>query len=449
MSLSSRIIVRIALTTVIAGVVAYGWLYLKQSRVRAYLQQQSLVRQAEEISSFISVDAGGAVKVDLPPKLLEAYNSPDSRYRYAVRDDTGLIVVSSGRHIGPLPYLIGPATHNSYEYANGENARTIGAAYKTAIGARTFFTQVEQTAPRVQSLSAAVFNEFFADGGWLGIPFLAALIAISAITVRRAVAPINALSARAANIDPGRSDLRLPYERVPAEVLPLVRSVNSALDRLGDGLRRQREFNANAAHQLRTPLAVLAANIDAIKDSEIAGKLRYDVDLMTRIVSQLLLVAKLETLTVSHDEPVDLCATSREIAANLGILAISGGKSLEVEAPEQPILARGNRFAVSVAMSNLVENGLHHAPLGGVVRIRVTEAPSVEVCDSGPGIPPGMREKVFERFWKGETSKHGAGLGLAIVRRVMSVLHGSVEVTDAPEGGAQFTLRFERAAARA
>jgi two-component system OmpR family sensor kinase len=79
-----------------------------------------------------------------------------------------------------------------------------------------------------------------------------------------------------------------------------------------------------------------------------------------------------------------------------------------------------------------------------VVRIRVTATPSVEVRDSGPGIPPPMREKIFERFWKGETSKQGAGLGLAIVRRVMSAIHGSVAISDAPEGGAQFTLQFER-----
>ena len=445
MSLSSRIIVRLALTTVIAGVIVYGWLYIKQSQVQTYLRQRSLVRQAEEISHFISLDPNGMFKLDLPSQLLEAYNSPDSRYRYAVRDDTGMIVISSGRRIGPLPYFTAPANNNSYEYANDGDVRMIGAAYRSAIGSHTFVTQVEQTARPIQSLNAAVFNEFFADGGWLGIPFLAALIAISAFTVRRAVAPLGALSALAAKIDPGNSDVRLPHDGVPDEIVPLVRSVNRALDRLDEGLRHQREFNANAAHQLRTPLAVLAANIDAIKDGEIANKLRYDVDLMTRIVSQLLLVAKLETLNVALDEPVDLCAAAREVAADLGILAISGGRSLEVEAPEQPVLARGNRFAVSVAMSNLVENGLHHAPSGGLVRIHVTDAPSVEVRDSGPGIPPRMRKQVFERFWKGETSKHGAGLGLAIVRRVMTAVHGSVEVADAPEGGAQFTLRFERA----
>jgi signal transduction histidine kinase len=233
---------------------------------------------------------------------------------------------------------------------------------------------------------------------------------------------------------------------VPREILPLVGAVNSALDRLDEGLRRQREFNANAAHQLRTPLAVLAANIDTMRDAAAAARLRYDVDLMSRIVTQLLLVAKLETLNVPLDEQVDLRQVAHDVAENLGALAISTGKTMEIDEPAAPVVIRGNRFAVTVALGNLIENALSHTPAGGLVRVAVTSAPALEVSDSGPGIPADMREKVFERFWKGENSKEGAGLGLSIVHRVMTALHGSVSVTDAPEGGARFTLSFAAAA---
>ena len=91
--------------------------------------------------------------------------------------------------------------------------------------------------------------------------------------------------------------MRLPSAGIPKEILPLVSSVNNVLDRLDAGLRQQREFNANAAHQLRTPLAVLGANIDTMTDSAVAAKLRHDVEVMSRIVSQLLFVARLETLS--------------------------------------------------------------------------------------------------------------------------------------------------------
>lgn len=443
MSLSSRIIVRLTVTAAVAAAVSYGWLYLKQSRVEAYLRERTLVRQAQEVSSFISASSDGSIYLDLPSKLSEAYNNPGSRYRYAVRDEAGRVVATSGRRVGPLPDIIRIQDHHIYSYrADAENAAMLGAAVRTDIGQKVLFTQVEQTVPMTQSLHAAVFNEFFMDGGWLGIPFLLAVLGISALTIRRSLAPLNELATQAAKIDPGHSTLRLPSTGIPEEILPLVSSVNNVLDRLDEGLRQQREFNANAAHQLRTPLAVLGANIDTMTDSAVAAKLRYDVELMSRIVNQLLLVARLETLNIRLDERVDLCLTARQAAENLGPIAISMNKTLEVDEPAAPVFIRGNGFVVGIAISNLIENALNHSPPGEAVRIRVTPNPSVEIHDSGPGVPPEFREKIFERFWRGEASKEGAGLGLAIVRRIMHALNGSVSVADAHDGGAQFTLQF-------
>jgi signal transduction histidine kinase len=448
MSLSRRITVRLTATMVAAAGVAYGWLHVKQSHVESYLRQRALAEQAQEISGFVSLGKHGSIELVLPPELLEAYTSPRSRYTYAVRDEAGQVVASSGRRVGPLPQFIESSKHQAYTYpCDGTNSDTNGVAVRSVIGDRSFVTQVEQIAPMSESLNAAVFDEFFEDGGWLVVPFLLALVAIGLYTVRTALAPLGELSRCAARIDPGNSDVRLPDVGVPKEMLPVVRSINGALDRLDNGLRRQREFNANAAHQLRTPLAVLSANIEAMRDQRSAAKLRYDVDLMSRIVNQLLLVARLETFNVPLDEQVDLCAAAREVAENLGGVAVASRKMLEVEEPGEPILVRGNRSAIAVGISNLVENALNHISAEGVVRIRVTATPSVEVCDSGPGIPLAMREKIFERFWRGENSKAGAGLGLAIVRKIMSALGGSVSVTDAPEGGAQFTLVFPAFAA--
>jgi signal transduction histidine kinase len=443
MSLATRIITRLSITAILAGAVAYGWLYVKQSRVDSYLRELTLLRQAQEISSFIKTNGDGSVYLDMPPNLSEAYNNPGSHFRFAVRDQAGRIVATSGRRVGPLPDFFETEDRHIYRYrAGGSIPEMLGLAVRSTVGKDVVFTQVEQTVPMTQSLNASVFNEFFMDGGWLWIPFLAALLAISAFTVRKSLFPLKNLAALSARIDPGNSALRLPNAGIPAEVLPLVNAVNNALDRLDEGLRRQREFNANAAHQLRTPLAVLAANIDTMSDSGVAEKLRYDVDIMSRIVNQLLMVARLETLNIRLDERVDLCEISRKAAENLGPLAISVQKTLEVEEPNAPIIIRGNDFIVSVAISNLIENAIHHTPRSKTVRVRVTSAPSVEICDSGPGVPAELRQKIFERFWRAENSKEGAGLGLAIVRRIMEAIGGTVSVSDAPAGGAQFTLCF-------
>ncbi len=443
MALSSRIIIRLTIATLIAAAVAYGWLYIKQSRVDAYLRERTLVLQAEEISRYLSTSADGSVYLNLPSKLSEAYNNPGSRFRYAVRDRGGRVVAASGRLVGPLPNLMDSRDHHIYAYrSEAENASTLGAAVQKTIGQQVLYTQVEQTVPMTRSLNAAVFNEFFMDGGWLGIPFLLVLLGISAFTVRRTLSPLKELASLASNIDPGNSTLRLPSVGVPAEIVPLISSFNNVLNRLDEGLRRQREFNANAAHQLRTPLAVLGANIDTMTDNVVAAKLRYDVEVMSRIVHQLLLVARLETLDIGLDEPVDLCLTARQAAENLGPIAISTQKTLEVDEPVTPVFVRGNAFVISVAISNLIENALSHSPPGKAVRICVTSIPSLEVHDSGPGIPVYLREKVFERFWRGDSTKDGAELGLAIVRRIMAAVNGTVSVADAPEGGAQFILQF-------
>ena len=440
MSLAHKIITRLMITTLVGTGVAYGWLYLKATHVQNYLEQRALVRQAREISDFITVGENSEVALNLPPRLSEAYNSFKSSYRYAVRDEAGRIVAASGRGVGPLPLLLG-GQRRFYEQNSGDT-HIVGASIETTIDRRTFTTQVEQIAPPLRSINAAVFNEFVADGGWLIFVFLLAQLGISVFTVRRGLVPLAQLSALAGSINPGSSSIRLPQSGVPQEILPLVGAVNSALDRLDEGMQQQREFTANAAHQLRTPLTVLAANIDMMSDAAAAAKLRYDIDLMSRIVTQLLLVARLENLNICVDEQVELSAMVREAAENLGPLAISTHKTLEVDGPATPVFVRGNTRAVVAAVSNLIENALNHSPPGGAVTIRVTSTPSIEVLDSGPGVPRHMREKIFERFWRGESSKEGAGLGLAIVRRIMRALRGDVSVADAPGGGAKFSLDF-------
>jgi two-component system sensor histidine kinase TctE len=426
MSLARKIIKRLMITTLLGTCVAYGWLYVKASYAQSYLEQRALVQQAREISDFIVIGGDGSVALNLPPRLSEAYNSVKSSYRYAVRDAAGRIVAASGRGVGPLPLLLGNQ-RRTYEQGSGDT-RIIGAAIETTLNQRTFTTQVEQIAPRFQSLNAAVFNEFVADGGWLIIVFLLVQLGISVLTVRRGLLPLEELSALAGKINPGNSNIRLPQAGVPQEISPLVGAVNSALDRLDEGMLQQREFTANAA---------------------LAAKLRYDVDLMSRIVTQLLLVARLENLNICVDEPVELNSMVREAAENLGALAISTQKTLEVDEPASPVFVRGNTHAVVAAVSNLIENALNHSPPGGAVKIRVTATPSIEVLDCGPGVPHHMREKIFERFWRGESSREGAGLGLAIVRRIMRALRGDVSVSDAPGGGAKFSLEFPAFVAQA
>jgi signal transduction histidine kinase len=441
-SLLQRIAVVLTITIVAAGVCAFGWLYFKTKWMDVTLHQETLLDQARVIASYLVASGNDSIELNLPPRLAEAYTNPESSYRFAVRDASGRILFNVGSPVGPLPVL----SNHKYKVYNYDPDGTgpfnvSGAALQDTINQRAFFIQVEQ---RTQSdqVGAAVIYEFLADGGWLGIVFMFVLLGASVWLVKRAIMPLNHISQLAETIGPAKADVRLPTENVPLEILPLVHAMNSALDRLAQALKHQREFNANAAHQLRTPLAVLRANIDALENPRVVNSIRIDVDHMSRIVSQLLADARLETACFSLDEVVDLNDLAADIAAGFAPVVLASNRTIELLRSDAPVVVPTNSFALREALGNLIENAIFHTPVGSSVRIRVTNRPAIEVMDSGPGIPVEQRALVFERFWRADQNTSGAGLGLSIVDRIMKALHGWVYVDDAPSGGAQFALVF-------
>jgi signal transduction histidine kinase len=443
-----RIAIGLTATMLIASLSAFGWLYIKTEWTDAALRKQTLLDQARVIAGYLTTDDKNTVLLNLPPRLAEAYSNPESAYRYAVRDADGQYLFDGGMAVAPLPTLA-TSRLKLYEYdPDGPGPVLVfGAALRTKVGHRTLFVQVEQQAHDPAYVRKAVVDEFIVDGGWLEFLFLFVLLGVCIWIVRHAIAPIKSISKFAESIGPMNSNIRLPLDRVPLEILPLVRAMNSVLDRLEHGLQQQREFNANAAHQLRTPLSILLANLDNLKELEVASRLRTDVEHMSRIVSQLLLVAQLETLTNNLDEIVDLNDAAAEIAGSFAPLAIASAKSIELVRSDEPVVIRTSTFALKAALGNLIENAIRHTPKGTSVRLRVTDRPSIEVMDRGLGVPREHRAKVFERFWRGDRSAGGAGLGLAIVDRIMKALQGSVLVDVAPGGGALFVLIFPQAAA--
>jgi signal transduction histidine kinase len=230
---------------------------------------------------------------------------------------------------------------------------------------------------------------------------------------------------------------------MPPEILPLVKAVNQALDRLELGFRSQREFAADAAHELRTPLAILRTRIETLPHSEASRALGRDVENMSRVVSQLLDATELETAIVDPESVADLHEVGVEIAEFIAPLALKRGKSIELIGVDKPVLIVGNAEMIRRATRNLVENALHHTPEGTAIEIVVGQDGSISVIDNGDGVPPENRESIFKRFWRRSTrASGGAGLGLSIVKKIVEAHHGSITVEDAPGRGARFIMRF-------
>ncbi len=263
--------------------------------------------------------------------------------------------------------------------------------------------------------------------------------------MRRAIAPIQLASRYAAEIGPRSSGVRLPTQGMPKEILPLIVATNGALDRLDRALDSQRQFSADAAHELLTPLAVLRAHLDTLKDKSVAAELREDVEAMTDVVHQLLDLAALESQSEANvdAEPADLHDVCAEVIATLAPLAVREKKQIALTGAKGPIFVRGCVRMLSRAVRNLVENGLAHTPSGTTVEARLSLNGEVRVIDQGKGVPQEEREAIFHRFWRGDQKNGpGAGLGLSIVKRIVESMGGEISVDDAPGGGAVFTMRL-------
>jgi signal transduction histidine kinase len=233
---------------------------------------------------------------------------------------------------------------------------------------------------------------------------------------------------------------------MPVEIAPLVHAVNQALDRLEAGFRAQRDFTADMAHELRTPLSIIRARVDSLDAGPVREQLRADIVNMTRTVNQVLDIAELESFLVATDARADLHEVCTDAVAFMAPLAVERGQNIALTGAQGPVWVHGHTEALFRAVRNLIENAIRHTPAGVSIEVEVTETGVVRVLDDGPGVPADDRESIFRRFWRRDRGKaESRGLGLAIVARVAEAHEGSVSVEDREGGGSIFTLRLRLA----
>lgn len=445
-SLLRRIVARLTLTTLAAIVLAYGLLWRDMQSTIETMRSRSLLDRAHAIARNLAPNADGTVNLGLPSSVILDYERSKGADRFSIRDNEGAFLVGTGGLTAPPPSsLADPVNGRLYDYDDDGSGppRVFGLALPVVIGEHLLVIQVERKGGGVSNLTETVANNFFEGHGWLAGVFLLALLGVSVATVRSSLSPLRQVSRQAEAVGPTTTSIRLDEADVPMEIQPLVRAVNRAFDRLEDGFRILREFTADAAHELRTPLAILNAHIDSLPDREVAKGLRRDLDTMTRLVGQLLTVAQIEALVLATEQQADLNAIAADVTSWMALMAVKAGKSIEVVGTDAPIIVHGNGEAIFHALRNLVENALSHTPPGTTVTIAVAdEPPSISVRDQGPGVPEDIRDRIFQRFWRNRRQSSGSGLGLAIVKQTMETHHGHVRVVDAEGGGALFILEF-------
>ena len=286
-------------------------------------------------------------------------------------------------------------------------------------------------------------EEFMKEAAWSFPLFAAVVLGTVVVTVRTSLAPLKKASDRASRIDPTSPGVRLDNVGVPSELLSLVAAINEALDRLERGFETQRRFTGDAAHELRTPLAILTSGLEALPESVAVRRLRQDVMRMTRLVEQLLRIARLDALPLDTRPTVDLGKIVTAVVEQLAPWAVGLGCTIALEPPPAPIVISGDADALASAIRNLIENAVHHTLVGTEVIVAVNAPAQVRVTDHGPGIAECDRANVFSRFWRAPgQARTGAGLGLAIVAQVAHAHRGSIGIEDGPNAGAIFVLNL-------
>jgi signal transduction histidine kinase len=340
------------------------------------------------------------------------------------------------------------------------NSTALGYA-DVEVGGRAWRTYGLQTLDGVIQIAQPVsVRESLARGAAFRvvIPLLLLLPLLGAAVVGVVGSGLEPLRRIAAEVQRRNVDTLAPIatEQLPREVAPLVGELNRLLTRLNAAFQTQRAFVADAAHELRSPLTALRLELqlldrapDEAARREARQNLGAAVERAIRLVEQLLTLARSEPRhAASPLSRMELEQAAADGIADAHALALTRDIDLALES--QPAPVQGDREALRTLVRNLVDNAVRYTPAGGRVRVSArggAGGATLEVTDSGPGIPAADRERAFDRFYRRANSPEGgSGLGLAIVKAIADRHGAQVRLDDAPGGGLKVTVGFPPAA---
>ena len=286
------------------------------------------------------------------------------------------------------------------------------------------------------------------------IALLGIALLLGRIGVNHGLKPLTDLAAQIEARDQNNLS-PVPQSGLPGETRVLVARINELLERLSNAMRAQKRFVADAAHQLRTPLAAVLLHAeraerapDTSSEREALGALHRSVERAARLSAQLLTLARTDPEAVSAIElkPVDLTSLTRQVGEEWVRRALERDIDFGLVVPDHPVLVQGDERLLSEVLSNLIDNALRYGNAGGHVTLMVEIGAQtrLSVQDDGPGIPAEERTKIFERFYRlPNGNSDGSGLGLSIVEEIARLHRATVEVTSgANDRGSRFIVTF-------
>lgn len=375
--------------------------------------------------------AAAGSTADLPP----AGGAESSNNGFAIWDKHGTLLLAD-RYGREIPFQTASGFHNNraawqgsawrYLYLHDEHSgRTVAVS--------------QRLKERLSTLTNALWVQLALT--FLSLPLLLWLIARG---IRRGLTPLDLLAGELAARN--AQSLQPVSEQVPAETLPLVQSLNALLARVAESLAREQRFTADAAHELRSPLAalkvqaeVLAMSSDEAEQQHHLGNIHESIDRANRLTEQLLTLARLDPMQALPDaQPIDWQRIGHQALQSVNLQAREKRVQLKLECAcgfGQVFPPLGNEVLLQLMLRNLLDNAIRYSPPNSHVTLTL-DANGLSVCDEGPGIAAEHLPRIRERFYRPPgQSQQGSGLGLSIVERIAD-LHGlRLDLANADERG--------------
>ncbi|MCQ1775845.1 HAMP domain-containing histidine kinase [Neorhizobium galegae] len=300
---------------------------------------------------------------------------------------------------------------------------TIDSAEAAVGEIRILFGGVADKGSRVFALLTRAYPIYVS---LLAVALPAIFLAVPRI-VGRALARVSDVADKASQIEPRQHGTRLPVEGIPKEVAPLVIAFNGTLERLESELKKRQRFLIDAAHELRTPIAIMQTRIDGMPEGPERRRLLNDVARLALTAEQLLDFERNDQASDLH-EAVDLVEIARTVVADLAPQAIAAGYQISFQSDVESVERRGSPSALPRAVGNLVRNAIDHGGNRGMITVSVSAAGRITVADEGAGIPAEHQQLVFEPFYRVTPKSRGAGLGLSLVKQIVANHGGRVSL---------------------
>jgi two-component system, OmpR family, sensor histidine kinase TctE len=442
-SLRARLLWGVLLPVALLFALSTFTLYRQALKAADTAYDRTLLASAKAIGEQLEVAPGGTLQAAVPYSALEAFEADNrSRMFFKVSGFQGEMV--SG--FADLPSWSGPLPDQSIYAAlvgffdaryRGENVR-VAVLLQPVAGVNGQGMATIQVAETLE-IRHALAQQLLRETLWREALLLAVVGGVLLWAVHHATRPVRELSRQVAARD--ESDLTpITGQPLPQELQPLVDATNQTLSRLAHVLQHQKRFVRDTSHQLRTPLAVLKVQVQSAQRGDVPAQqalqeISHTVEGATRLANQMLALAKVEQLRQQGDAHVHDWAELLHAVA-MDVAPLVAEKNLDFQLELETALVPLHEWALRELTRNLLHNAIKFSPPGGALHIRLQRAQEnavLRVTDDGPGIPPQVRQHLFEPFSSG--SPGGSGLGLAICREIVQGAGGTITLRNLPGKG--------------